>query len=305
MQLSRDLSVYPHLVSDMFRWPETKREWAGYELTAEQIEFFRTNGYLSGIKLLEEWQVDQLNQQLLEVMDVGHPGHDLLYEFHSNESTEPGKILFHALGHWRMTPGFHDVLWNPAFVMSAYQLLGNKAVRFWHDQLFCKPARHGGVVAWHQDYSYWTRSKPMQHLTAWVGLDDASTENGCLHYIPGSHKWGFFNKPVLTGEMEGLKAYLNEDQQEMLEHPVPIEMKKGYATFHHPLLVHGSFENKSGQPRRAFVINVFADGTYSDSDEPLLEGVPAYKKGQKLEGQFFPLLFENHSGSTRLKHPRI
>ena len=242
------------------------------------------------LRYLEEWQVDELNKELLEIMDVSHPGHHLLYEFHSNESTDPDKVLFHALGHWRMTPGFHDVLWNPAFVIPASQLLGERAVRFWHDQLFCKPAKHGGVVAWHQDYSYWTRTRPMQHLTAWTGLDDATIENGCLHYIPGSHKWGFLDKPVLTGEMEGLKAFLDEKQQEMLKNSVPIEMKKGYVTFHHPLLVHGSFENRSAVPRRAFVINVFADGTCSDSDEPLLEGVPPIKKGQKMEGRFFPLL---------------
>jgi ectoine hydroxylase-related dioxygenase (phytanoyl-CoA dioxygenase family) len=294
MQLAKDLSSYPGPVSDMFQWPGTEEIWSKYRLKKEQIDFFQTNGYLAGIKLLDEGQVDQLNMQLLEVMDISHPGHDLLYEFHLNESTDPGKVIFHALGHWRMTTGFHDVLWNPALVMAAYQLLGNKAVRFWHDQLFCKPAHHGGVVAWHQDYSYWTRSKPMQHLTAWIGLDDANVENGCLHYIPGSHKWGFLDKPVLTGEMEGLNAFLNEDQQEQLRHPVPIVMKKGHATFHHPLLVHGSFENKSDKPRRAFVINVFADGTLSDSDEPLLEGVPVFRKGQKLEGQFFPLLFENN-----------
>jgi hypothetical protein len=293
MELSRDLSNYAHLVSDMFHWPETEGEWDKYKLSDEQIKFFEQNGYLSGIKLLEEWQVDQLNEQLLEIMDVGHPGHNLLYEFHLNESTDPDKVVFHALGHWRMTAGFHDVLWNPAFVMAAHQLLGNKAVRFWHDQLFCKPSRHGGVVAWHQDYSYWTRSRPMQHLTSWIGLDDANLENGCLHYVPRSHKWGFLNKPLLTGEMEGLKAFLNESQKEQLNHAIPIEMKKGYATFHHPLLVHGSFENKSERPRRAFVINVFADGTYSDTDEPLLDGVPVYKKGSKLEGKFFPMLFEN------------
>ncbi len=133
----------------------------------------------------------------------------------------------------------------------------------------------------------------MQHLTAWTGLDDATVENGCLHYIPGSHKWGFLGKPVLTGEMEGLKAFLDDEQQRMLKDPVPIEMKKGYATFHHPLLVHGSFENKSLVPRRAFVINVFADGTLSDSDEPLLDGVPAIRKGEKLQGRFFPVLYSS------------
>src|SRR5256885_674880 len=82
-------------------------------------------------------------------------------------------VLFHALGAWRITPGFHDLLWNPAFTVPASQLLGG-AVRFWHDQLFCKPAHHGGVVAWHQDYSYWTRTQPLAHLTCWIGLDDSN-----------------------------------------------------------------------------------------------------------------------------------
>jgi len=98
------------------------------------------------------------------------------------------------------------------------------------------------------------------------------------------------NKPVLTGEMEGIKAFLNEEQIQQLDSPTPIEMKKGYAAFHHPLLVHGSFENNSERPRRAFVLNVFADGTCSGSDDELLAGVPPVKTGNKMEGKFFPLL---------------
>src|SRR5687768_17509368 len=70
---------------------------------------------------------------------------------------DPATILFHALGAWRIAPEFHDLLWNPAFIVPASQLLEGP-VRFWHDQLFCKPAHHGGRVAWHQDYSYWTRT---------------------------------------------------------------------------------------------------------------------------------------------------
>lgn len=67
-------------------------------------------------------------------------------------------------------------------------------------------------------------------------------------------------------------------------------MEKGYATFHHPLTVHGSYENLSERPRRAFVLNVFADGTLSDSDNELLEGVPVISRGNQMQGQFFPLL---------------
>jgi ectoine hydroxylase-related dioxygenase (phytanoyl-CoA dioxygenase family) len=72
-------------------------------------------------------------------------------------------------------------------------------------------------------------------------------------------------------------------------------MKKGYGAFHHPLMVHGSYENKSERSRRAFVLNVFADGTQSNTDSELLQGVPVVHKGQKMEGQFFPFLFDPKS----------
>ncbi|MFS8616546.1 MAG: phytanoyl-CoA dioxygenase family protein [Solitalea sp.] len=286
----KDLSAYHEQVSDLFRQPASKGDWDQYRLSEEQVEFFHRHGYLANIKLLEDWQIERLNQELAEITDPKHPGNELFYEFHSNESSDPNSVLFHALGAWRVTGGFHDVLWNPAFVVAASQLLGDQAVRFWHDQLFCKPALHGGVVAWHQDYSYWTRTAPMQHLTCWVGLDDASTENGCLYYVPGSHRWGLLDKPELAGDMEGVMDYLTEAQKAEFK-PVPIEMKKGYGTFHHPLLVHGSYENKSPRSRRAFVLNVFADGTESRSNDELLSGVPPVPSGKKMEGQFFPLLY--------------
>lgn len=131
----------------------------------------------------------------------------------------------------------------------------------------------------------------MQHLTCWVALDDATTENGCMHYIPGSHRWGLLERPELAGDMEGLMDYLSEEQKAEFK-PVPIELKKGYCTFHHPLLVHGSYENKSNYSRRAFVLNVCKDGTKSNTDEEYVDGLPLLPKGQKMEGQFFPLLLE-------------
>lgn len=286
-----DLSLFHQPLSDSFSPAVSRDTWERYRLTNEQVDFFNENGFLSNIRLLDEGQISQLNAELEEIRDPAHPKHHLFYEFHSNESANPDAVLFHSLGHWRITPGFHDVLWNPAFVVAASQLLGGKAVRFWHDQLFYKPALHGGVVAWHQDYSYWTRTRPMQHLTCWVALDDVSAENGCIYYIPKSHRWGLLDKPELAGDMEGIRAFLTPEQKEAFEHKVPVEMKRGYATFHHPLMVHGSYENRSPKPRRAFVLNVFADETRSDTDSELLTGVPVISKGKKMEGQFFPLLY--------------
>ncbi|MCA9117640.1 MAG: phytanoyl-CoA dioxygenase family protein, partial [Planctomycetaceae bacterium] len=225
-----------------------------------------------------------------------HPGRELWYEYHSNESADPATVLFHALGAWRISGGFHDLLWEPAFVKAAEQLLGGP-VRFWHDQLFCKPARHGGVVAWHQDYSYWTRTVPMAHLTCWIGLDESTRENGCLHYIPGSHRWELLPVTGLAGDMTAIRNVLNDEQWEQFQHPVAIELKPGEASFHHPLMVHGSFENLTDIPRRATVINAFRDGVCSASDEPLLAGVPPVPSGQPMTGRFFPLL-SAAAGST-------
>jgi len=292
MSQQRDLSEHHQLIGSLFPSISAKDAWEQYKLSEDQIAFFNENGYLSNVELLDRSQVETLREELSQIADGNHPNHDLFYEFMSNESSDPNTVLFHSLGHWRITEGFHDVLWNPRFVVAASQLLGNKAVRFWHDQLFCKPAHHGGVVSWHQDYSYWTRTAPMQHLTCWIGLDDVSTENGCIHYIPKSHRWNLFDRTNLAGAMDGLDAFLTPEQKKEFENKVPIEMPMGYGTFHHPLMIHGSYENKSPISRRAFVINVFADGTESSTDGELLAGVPIFKKGRKLEGQFFPLLFD-------------
>jgi hypothetical protein len=277
------------LTGDLF-----KRDRQSPRLSGERLDGYRKHGYLDGVRLLEEDQVDELCCELESLMDPSSAGNQLFYEYHSNESTDPETSLFHALGAWRVTPGFHDILWNPAFSAVAEQLLEGP-VRFWHDQLFCKPARHGGVVAWHQDYSYWTRTRPMAHLTCWIALDDATVENGCLYYVPDSHRWPLLPITGLAGDMEAIQTVLSEEQKNRFR-PIPIELKKGEATFHHPLLVHGSFENRSSRPRRATVINVFRDGVLSDSNEPLLEGVPPVPAGETMGGRFFPLLSSTDSG---------
>jgi ectoine hydroxylase-related dioxygenase (phytanoyl-CoA dioxygenase family) len=296
--VTSDLSLAHQPVSDLFATaaPESSTALA---LSADQLQFFRENGYLAGVRILSDEQADVLCEQLERFFDPEHAGHELWYEYHSNESADPSRVLFHALGAWRIGSAFHDILWHPRFTFPASQLLalvGDASadavpVRFWHDQLFCKPAHHGGVVAWHQDYSYWTRTTPMQHLTCWIGLDDSTIENGCLHYVPGSHRWDLLPITGLAGDMEAIHNVLSQEQWEQFQRPAAIELKRGECAFHHPLMIHGSFENRTDRPRRACVLNVVADGVCSATDQPLLEGVPPVPAGSRIEGQFFPLLY--------------
>lgn len=288
--MQKDLSAYHHPIGQLFSVPGSAEEWEQFKLSEEQVSFFHQNGYLTGTRILNDEQVELLRDQLNDLMVPGHEGQELFYEYNSNESADPSKVLFHALGAWRIKPGFHDLLWHPAFVVPASQLLGG-AVRFWHDQLFCKPAKHGGIVAWHQDYSYWTRTTPLRHLTCWIGLDDSTRDNGCLHYVPGSHLWPDLPITGLTGDMEAIQDVLTDQQKELFK-PLAIELKKGECSFHHARLIHGSYANTTDQPRRATLINVFQDGVMSNSDESLLVGVPPIPKGEKMSGRFFPLLFD-------------
>ena len=288
--MAKDLSTVHEPIGKLFGTPPNKADWDQFRLSEEQLAFFNENGYLKGVRILSDKQVEMLRHELDDLTDPDRAPRNLFYEYNSNESNDPAKVLFHALGAWRVKPGFHDILWNPAFVVPASQILGG-AVRFWHDQLFCKPAHHGGEVIWHQDYSYWQRTKPVAHLTCWIGLDDSTKENGCLHYVPGSHKWELLPREDFTVDMNRIREHLTEEQTGQFK-PVAVELKKGEASFHHPMMVHGSFANVSDRPRRATVINVIRDGVKSDSDAPLLDGVPPIPKGEKLEGRFFPLLFD-------------
>src|SRR5580704_8922636 len=220
-RMTQDLSERQGPVGPFLSRIPPRGEWGRYRLSDEQVEFFHQNGYLKGVRILSDEQVETLRAELQGLFDPTHPANSLYHEYHTNESADPTRVLFHALGAWRITPGFHDLLWHPAFTVPASQLLGGP-VRFWHDQLFCKPAHHGGVVAWHQDYSYWTRTTPLAHLTSWIGLDDSTRENGCLLYIPKSHRWPDLPITGLAGDMDAISAVLDNQQRREFEHPVAV-----------------------------------------------------------------------------------
>ncbi len=94
--MGQDLSFQHGLVSDLFSLPTSRAEWDRFRLPEEQIRFYEEYGYVSGIRMLDERQVQRLCSELEALTDTAHPGHSLFYEFHSNESKHPATVLFHA-----------------------------------------------------------------------------------------------------------------------------------------------------------------------------------------------------------------
>ena len=93
--------------------------------------------------------------------------------------------------------------------------------------------------------------------------------------------------------MHAIESVLNAKQLNIFRNKqVRVELSAGQCAFYHPLMVHGSYENRTNSPRRATVINCFRDGVTSADNEPLLKGVSPIASGKKMEGQFFPLLYD-------------
>lgn len=285
--MKTDLSTVSQPINKVFNLADPTPE--RYRLTIDQVESFHKQGFVVGNEPLAEEFVDLLCGDLDYLISADNVNNPLWHECQLNECDNGSDVLFHALGAWRITENFHDLLWQPAVTIPATQLL-NADVRFWHDQLFYKPPNHGGGVAWHQDYSYWTRTNPMAHLTCWVALEDATIANGCLHYIVGSNHWELLPITGLAGDMQAIEQTLTEEQFNALETPQPIELNRGQMVFHHPLTVHGSFQNTTEHSRPGAVINMLSDGVVSNSTEPLLTGIPPIDVGEPVMGQFFPLL---------------
>jgi hypothetical protein len=263
-----------------------------FRLSREQVESYCGRGFLAGVEILDSGQILELSRRLEKIRLRLDEYAGRLYEIEAGYLERPNAVVFHFLGAWLVDEWFHDLIFSPQITVPVAQLLGTNRVRFWHDQVFYKPPHHPGVVPWHQDYSYWTRAIPPNHVTINIVLDDASLENGCIHYVPGSHKWGLLPKVPFDGDMDSVRRALPDHLRGEFQ-PVPAIGKAGQASFHHSHTMHGSFGNASDRPRRAVVVNYMgAETRCADGTQPLLKGVPIIPEGAIIEGDYFPIVLD-------------
>jgi ectoine hydroxylase-related dioxygenase (phytanoyl-CoA dioxygenase family) len=258
-------------------------------LTADQVAAFGRDGFLGPVDVLSAAELAATRAAVADVIarlpEVG----EQLCEVEQAYTDRPGEVVCHFLGGWRVHPTLRTLVFHPRIVALAAALLGAPTVRFWHDQVFAKPPRHPGVVPWHQDYSYWTRTAPACHLTINVMLDDADEQNGCVQFVPGSHRWGLLPKLPFDAPLEAVRAHLPADAA---WRPIAVPVRAGQATIHHSHTLHGSDRNRSDRWRRAAVLNYMGGHVrVADGSEPLLRGAPPLPKGAVVEGACFPLVW--------------
>ena len=132
-------------------------------------------------------------------------------------------------------------------------LLGTDDLKLYNDQLFMKPAHHGGAQAWHQDSQAWLNMFPMDMLTAWTAIDEATIANGCLWMATGSHRWGM----IPDSARERVESLLDGDWP-----TAPIELRPGSVSFHHSLTYHRSGANHSPHRRRGYATHYMRARTW-------------------------------------------
>lgn len=141
---------------------------------------------------------------------------------------------------------FRKHLLKPALVSRVQDILGPDILLF-RDILMLKPALVGSKMPWHQDSNYWP-ILPTDLCSVWTALEPATSENGCMRVIPGSHK-----KPdLIQGRTHGGKGPLEDDQVEEAK-AMEVPMAPGSSLFFHSRLLHGSEPNRSEKSRRAFI----------------------------------------------------
>ncbi len=266
-------------------------------LTNDQLLEFDKEGFIKGDIVLNDEEVDELRSELDLVMEgktVRKPvlNRNLLGNDYGTTQTQ-NEVVVQIVNIWMSSDAFLRHAGNPKICEEVAQLCRADQLRIWHDQIQYKPPVTGGPTGWHQDHPAWPVIQPASLVSAWVALDDATIENGCMWMVPGSHLWG--NHQQYMASNEEFMPYHKEPQllpaQAKVE-AVPFEIKKGQVGYHHCMTWHGSPKNKSDKKRRAIAVHYMPNNVYfaPEGSHPMEKHITV-KPGEIVAGEGFPVVY--------------
>lgn len=220
------------------------------------VQSFVDDGFLVLPDLLSPTEVEELRADLVRLARGGYPCDNLPPvppETTDREVLE--RILCIHQPHY-VSPVMERYVRHPAVcgvlsqVTAAHLPYWDGSVKCMQSMLFVKPPGFQGQ-AWHQDEIYIpTRDRSL--IGAWLALDDATVENGCLWVIPGSHRSGYLFPQRAHGnpdEFDFAGESYGFDEAGML----PVEVPAGAVVFFNGYLLHRSLKNRSTIYRRVLV----------------------------------------------------
>lgn len=256
------------------------------DISLEQINFYNQNGYVIiedflSAEELEEWR-SSVTEALIERNGQKMPGKSIQIDEADgiNQDTDYFNNVFdQLLNLWQTNDRVKKLMLDQRIGKMAADLSGADGIRIWHDQALIKKP-WANPTSWHLDTPFWSFSDRTA-LSIWIALDDATLENGCLFFIPGTHKHTTFENPGIGKNMGAIFDFY---PQFKTSGSAPAFMKAGSCSFHNGLTIHGAHANMTPGFRRAMTCAYMPDGNAFNGEPNILpdEYVSRLKVGDLL-----------------------
>ena len=247
-------------------------------LSPEELEFWRT--------ALDEAVAKRNGNKMPDRKEVYGKGDDADKSYYDN-------VFDQLINLWQDNDKMRQVMLDERLGKMAAQLAGVDGIRIWHDQALIKKP-WANPTSWHLDTPYWSFSD-RRALSIWVALDDATYENGCLFFIPGSCHTTTFENPGIGKNMGAIFITYPEFKKSK---SVPAVMKAGSCSFHNGLNIHGAHANMTPGFRRAMTCAYMPDGNTYNGTQNILsdEQIANLKVGDLLnDDNQNPLIYSRSS----------
>jgi ectoine hydroxylase-related dioxygenase (phytanoyl-CoA dioxygenase family) len=256
------------------------------DIGAEQIAFFQENGYLQ----ISDFFSGEEIQELGEALDKTVADKRIRILGGGREASDDYRRVFNQMVNlWEDYPAIRKFSFDPRLAEVARRLSQCSRLVIYHDHALIKPGGEGSKETnWHQDAPYW----PMEQvgaLSAWIAVDDVDMDNGCLQFIPGSHKYGRLAPVALGTPGASVLKTIEETGVNVDVEPVVMTMKAGGVTFHHGCTFHYATPNRTDRPRRAHAVIYIPDYvTYNGRWDA--GGADNLEAGKPFSGPKHPIL---------------
>jgi phytanoyl-CoA hydroxylase len=233
-------------------------------LTSQQIADYRENGYIVIDGFLDAAELEEWRRCTEEAVKIRIEKTPLLHN-QTNPDDYYAQVFTQAIKLADVHEGMRRIMHDPKLGKMAADLAGVDGIRIWHDQALIKPP-FGNATAWHLDNPFWSFSSH-DSISIWVALDDATLSNGCMWYLPGTHKQARFEVTDIGSNQRDLfKGYPEWQEIEPVACPCPA----GSAVFHNGLVAHGAGANMTNRPRRAMTCAYMPDGSVFNGQRNVL-----------------------------------
>jgi phytanoyl-CoA hydroxylase len=225
-------------------------------VSEEQVRSFVENGFLVVPDLVSPREIEELRRDTVDLARGKYPCPTLQpLPAGMGDDEALASILCIHQPHY-VSPLIEKYVRHPRVcgvlsqITAAHLPYWDGSVKCMQSMLFVKPPGFQGQ-AWHQDEIYIpTRDRSL--LGAWIAMDDATLENGCLWVIPGSHRTGYLY-PQRQHDNPDEFDFAPESHGFDESAEVPVEVKAGTVVFFNGYLLHRSFKNRGSVYRRVLV----------------------------------------------------